>query len=69
MPKTKLTAIIIDDEPEAIEQLAKLLEETDRVKILETFTGTQKALIGIIKHRPDLLFSMCRCPCRTALIF
>lgn len=56
MPKLKTTAIIVDDEPDAIHQLEKLLGAYNSVQILETFTNTGKALGCIIKHQPDLLF-------------
>ena len=56
MPGKKETAIIIDDEPEAIEQLLSLLSETERLEITATFNTTNKAIISILKNKPDLLF-------------
>jgi len=56
MPIPKHTAIIIDDEPDAIAQLKKLLTEHPQIKVVETFQSTDKALISILKNKPGLLF-------------
>jgi len=56
MPHQKHTAILIDDEPVAIEQLTNLLVAYPQIKIIDSFNSAAKALISIVKNQPDLLF-------------
>ncbi|MCF8363215.1 MAG: LytTR family DNA-binding domain-containing protein [Prolixibacteraceae bacterium] len=56
MHKQKLSAIIIDDELPAIEQLKALLEETGRIEITGSLTSPEKALCQIVNKKPDILF-------------
>lgn len=52
----KITSIIIDDEPTAIENLEILLASNESVNILKTFTSPEKALDWLIENQPDLIF-------------
>ena len=56
MSKLKLSALIIDDEQPAIDQLKMLLEETGRVKVNGYLTTPEKALCQIVDEKPDILF-------------
>jgi DNA-binding LytR/AlgR family response regulator len=51
-----LTAIIIDDEPEAITNLEKLAQGVAGLTIAGSTTKPEKALSLFLKARPDLLF-------------
>jgi len=52
-----LTAVIVDDEPEAVEDLSYLLErEKLPVDILATAHTGAEGLAAILKHKPNLLF-------------
>lgn len=47
---------IVDDEPLAVQRLARLLEETGRVDIAGSATDPEEALAWLRAHRVDVLF-------------
>jgi DNA-binding NarL/FixJ family response regulator len=51
-----ITTILVDDEPEALERLEFLLNYFKEIKILAKFTNVDKALEGVIKLKPDIVF-------------
>jgi two-component system LytT family response regulator len=51
-----ITAIIVDDEPEAREILENLLLELGGITILSRESTATDALGSIIRHKPDLIF-------------
>jgi two-component system LytT family response regulator len=52
-----ITTIIIDDQPNAIEDLLYLIERDELpVKILATANSGKEGLIAILKHKPQLVF-------------
>lgn len=56
MNKRVITAIIVDDEIHAIENLSEDLKAYPDIEILETSTSALKAQKSIVKLQPDLLF-------------
>jgi two-component system LytT family response regulator len=55
--KTKINAIIIDDEKNALESLAlKVAKYFPQITITHKFQNPQKAVVEINKNHPDLLF-------------
>jgi len=56
MGDKNLTAILVDDEPEAIKYLSDLLGEHPEIRLLGHFTDPQKAIPEIIKSKPNILF-------------
>jgi len=56
MSNKKLSAIILDDEIHAIEQLRLLLNETGRVEVIKSITSPENAVCQILQHSPDVLF-------------
>ena len=52
------TAIIIDDEPNAIVSLKLMIQEylNEKVKVLDTATGVKEGAEKIKKLKPDLVF-------------
>ncbi len=53
---TKLTAIIVDDEPEAREGVALLLADDQEVTVVAVCANGLEAISAIETHTPDLLF-------------
>ena len=52
-----LRAILVDDEPNAIESLSWELEQfPDKIEVMQTFTEADKALDFIRTQEPDCLF-------------
>lgn len=52
-----ITAVIIDDQPQAIEDLLYLMERDELpVKILGTANSGKDGLIAVLKHKPQLVF-------------
>jgi two-component system LytT family response regulator len=49
-------AVIVDDEPLALENLRVLLEQDAQIRILSQCRSGQEALAAIRAHKPDLLF-------------
>jgi two-component system, LytTR family, response regulator len=49
-------AIIVDDEPHAVDQVRKLLAEEKRIEVVAGMTNPGEALQKITAVRPDLLF-------------
>jgi two-component system LytT family response regulator len=56
MEKRPLTAVIVDDEKNAIAFLKKLLIEIEFVKILGSYTHPEEAIDDIRSLKPDILF-------------
>ncbi|MBC8320450.1 MAG: response regulator transcription factor [Bacteroidetes bacterium] len=56
MEKHKLTAILVDDEPEAISYLCELLEEHKEIELLACTTDPKIAIEEINNLKPDILF-------------
>lgn len=56
MKQNTLTAIIIDDEPEAVLNLENLLKAESDVKVVCSFTDPNTAIEGLLKFKPDVLF-------------
>ncbi|TRZ51023.1 DNA-binding response regulator [bacterium] len=52
------TAIIIDDEPNAIASLNLMIKEflSDRIKVVDTATSVKQGAEKIKKHKPELVF-------------
>jgi DNA-binding LytR/AlgR family response regulator len=55
-PTTPLTAIVVDDEPLARQELVYLLEQSDRVEVLAQGTNGIEAVDLIRSLQPDLVF-------------
>ncbi len=53
---TALRAFLVDDEPLALERLARLLEATGRVTIVGRATEPEKAVAGLAASCPDVCF-------------
>jgi two-component system, LytTR family, response regulator len=52
-----MTAIIIDDEPNAIELLAlRLMQKCPQIELLAACTSSVKGVEAIKKHQPDIVF-------------
>lgn len=51
-----LEIFLVDDEPLALKRLARLLQATERVKILGSQTDPQDAIVEINEKRPEILF-------------
>ena len=56
MGLNKVSAIIVDDEQEAIDLLLEVLKDNPQVNVLATCTDAMKAPEIILPMRPDLLF-------------
>jgi DNA-binding LytR/AlgR family response regulator len=56
MKPLTLTAVIIDDEPEAINGLLALVSEIEQIEITGTTSNPDKAQSLCLKTRPDVLF-------------
>lgn len=54
-PSAKIRALIIDDEPEAINVLLHLTKDMDMVEITGTISDPEKILSAYLKASPDLL--------------
>jgi two-component system LytT family response regulator len=52
----KLRAYLVDDEPLALERLARMLEKSGRVEVIGSATEPEKAVREIGSKSPDLLF-------------
>lgn len=65
MEKDKLTAIIVDDEQEAINYLCNILEDFKEIHLINKFSDSQKAIIEINKLKPDILFLDVQMPVKT----
>ncbi len=53
---TNITAIIVDDEPNSIRNLADDLAAYPEITVLDTQTSPMKAKKSIIQYQPDILF-------------
>jgi DNA-binding LytR/AlgR family response regulator len=51
-----LKAIIVDDEPKAIELLENYCDRIPNIECMQTFRNPVKALLYIEKHKPDVVF-------------
>lgn len=53
----KIKAVLIDDEPKALELLEdKIKQQFPQIEIIARYTDSQEALADMDKHKPDLLF-------------
>lgn len=52
----KITSIIIDDEPRAIDLFLQLLEEFDNVIVLAKAYNVDDGIQAILDHQPDIVF-------------
>ncbi len=50
------TAILIDDEPEAIDLLNIHLSQISTIKVIGSYTNPQEGFVQISKDTPDLVF-------------
>ncbi len=51
-----IQAIIVDDEPEALDILESLLTDFSDIEILSKDNSVDSALISILRHKPDIVF-------------
>lgn len=52
-----MRAIIIDDEPDAVELLTiRLSQKCPQIEVVAACTGSIKGIAAIIEHRPDIVF-------------
>ncbi|MCF8234079.1 MAG: LytTR family DNA-binding domain-containing protein [Bacteroidales bacterium] len=65
MNTEQLTAIIVDDEAEAIKNLEALLKAHHQVDVCGTFQKPEEAIGEIQNHEPDLLFLDVQMPGKT----
>jgi two-component system, LytTR family, response regulator len=52
----KLRAYLVDDEPLALERLRRLLERTERVKVIGSTTEPEQAVAALTADPPDVCF-------------
>lgn len=52
----KLRAYLVDDEPLALERLRRLLERTERVKVIGSTTEPEEAVAALTADPPDVCF-------------
>ena len=62
MDNPKIRAIIIEDEPEALDLLTGLLEATGMATVTASTTDPSEAIDLIVMHEPDMLFLDIRMP-------
>lgn len=53
---TKISCIIVDDEPLAVEILSVYVQRTETLQLLSTFTDSVQAFSAISQQKPDLVF-------------
>lgn len=53
---SQLKAVLVDDEPLALQLLQSMLEEINDIKIVATCRNGREALNAVVKHTPDILF-------------
>ncbi|MBR5568222.1 MAG: response regulator transcription factor, partial [Bacteroidales bacterium] len=53
---TKISCIIVDDEPLAVEMLSVYVQRTETLQLLSTFTDSVQAFSVISQQKPDLVF-------------
>ncbi len=53
---TKISCIIVDDEPLAVEMLSVYVQRTETLQLLSTFTDSVQAFSAISQQKPDLVF-------------
>ena len=56
MANPEITAILVDDQPDALNYLTALLEEISWIKILAKETSVTKGVESIISFRPEIVF-------------
>lgn len=56
MSQSKIRSIIIEDEPEALDLLAGLLEATGEATVVASTTNPYEAVDLVLMHNPDMLF-------------
>ena len=62
MDQSKIRAIIVEDEPEALDLLTGLLEGTGLAEVAASTTDPSEAIDLIVMHEPDMLFLDIRMP-------
>lgn len=65
MDQQKIKAMIVEDEPEALDLLSGLLESTGLATVVASTTDPQKAVDLLLLHEPDMLFLDIRMPGRS----
>lgn len=53
---SQLRAILVDDEPLALQLLQSMLEDIPDIEIVATCRNGREALNAVVKHTPDILF-------------
>ena len=56
MNNQKIRSMIVEDEPEALDLLAGLLEATGEAVVVSSTTNPLEAVDLILMHNPDILF-------------
>ena len=59
--RLKLRAYLVDDEPLALERLRRLLEHTERVKVIGSTTEPEEAVAALTADPPDVLLLGIKC--------
>jgi DNA-binding LytR/AlgR family response regulator len=62
MDHQKIKAMIVEDEPEALDLLSGLLESTGLATVVASTTDPQEAVDLLLLHEPDMLFLDIRMP-------
>ncbi len=62
MDHQKIRAMIVEDEPEALDLLSGLLESTGLATVAASTTDPAEAVELILMHEPDMLFLDIRMP-------
>ncbi|MCF8233559.1 MAG: response regulator transcription factor [Bacteroidales bacterium] len=56
MPKPRISAVIVDDEPDALNFLSDLLDDTNEIEICAKAEKVEQGVKAIVEHKPDLVF-------------
>lgn len=52
----KYRCIAIDDDPLFLEILEYYIQKVDSLELIETYNDPTQGAVGVVKHKPDLLF-------------
>jgi DNA-binding NarL/FixJ family response regulator len=52
----KYRCIAIDDDPLFLEILEYYIQKVDTLELIETYSDPTQGAVGVVKHKPDLLF-------------
>lgn len=64
-----IQVVVVDDERLAIDELTYLLGQLDHVKVIGSFTESEKALEFVFNHTPDLVFLDINMPVLNGMLF